>query len=407
MLFLLTVIDCADVSYSFQCPNVLHYVLTVAHSVAVGHHYYATSSVQDSVHQIVHSLVRRSLITNDMHIEVRVLLRRMLTTWVDWYVQGHWESGTLCFIISWISLSPSLGHPRSPHIVDVTSAEGLLDMISLGCLIEFSNPLDQRLYLNEAIPHDEQEEIEAAMTRYRRFITWYQERFFVVIENEWINPSYLFSRRMVDFAATLVRYVTEQEKDFHLGALTPHTLTQGSITRHLLNHFREGWSELTETFLEVKKYPSPHLYYDGPTIRIEARPKDWKRRFDSLFIVEMNESSFAPLQVQALKKLAERPPSASASSSGDTSSGEEEMDVEQEEQVEVVATDMVGTDMDEDDDEEDSSQDGGEVGEASTSSSSSSSGVAAPAPSTPPPLKRNAATPSHSPSSSRPAKRPR
>lgn len=66
--------------------------MTMENSVAVGHHYYAASCVQHSVHQQVHSLVRRGLVTNDDHIEARMLLRRMLTTWVDWYLQSDSES---------------------------------------------------------------------------------------------------------------------------------------------------------------------------------------------------------------------------------------------------------------------------------------------------------------------------
>lgn len=88
--------------YRLQRPNQPHYVITLQHSVAVGHHFYATSCVQHSVHQVTHSLVRRGLVTNDSHIEARMLLRRMLTTWVDWYLQGDWESGewlVFCFAL--------------------------------------------------------------------------------------------------------------------------------------------------------------------------------------------------------------------------------------------------------------------------------------------------------------------
>jgi len=182
-------------------------------------------------------------------------------------------------------------------------------MISLGCLIEFSRPLDERLYTKESIPRDEQDEIDAAQTRYRRFITWYQQRFFIIIDGEWINPSYIFRRRLVDFASTLVLYVREQQDDFHTGAVGHHTLTETAMTKQLLNHFGQGWAELTETFLEVKKHPSPRLYYDGPTIRIEVKKHDWRRQFAALLLVEKDEWSLAPLQVSALKALHDTPPS--------------------------------------------------------------------------------------------------
>jgi hypothetical protein len=132
-------------------------------------------------------------------------------------------------------------------------------MIAVGCLTEFSTALDQRIYFRQSIPQDEQHEIEAAITRYRRFMTWFQERFFVVIEEEWINPTYIFHRCLVDFAATVIHYVKEQENDFHLGPIPRHTLTEVNMTKHFLNHFHEGYADLAETFLEMRQTASPRL----------------------------------------------------------------------------------------------------------------------------------------------------
>jgi hypothetical protein len=78
---------------SIQGPNRPHYVNTLENSVAEGNHYYSAACVQDTVHQIVHTFVRRFLVTNAEHPSARMLLRRMLTTSVDWYLKGDWESG--------------------------------------------------------------------------------------------------------------------------------------------------------------------------------------------------------------------------------------------------------------------------------------------------------------------------
>jgi hypothetical protein len=77
-------------------------------------------------------------------------------------------------------------------------------MITLGSFIELSQPLDERLYTKVAILQDEQDEINAAQTHYHQFIMWYQERFFIVMNDELINPSYIFHRRLVNFAATII-----------------------------------------------------------------------------------------------------------------------------------------------------------------------------------------------------------
>jgi hypothetical protein len=217
-------------------------------------------------------------------------------------------------------------------------------------------------------------------------MTWFQERFFVVIEEEWINPTYIFHRRLVDFAATVIRYVKEQENDFHLGPIPRHTLTEVNITKHFLNHFCEGYADLAETFLEMRQTASPRLYYDGPTIRIEAKPHDWKRRFLCLGITEKNEASFAPLTVHALKLHLDK------SAEGDREEEQEQEDV----------------DMDVDDEDDEDDEDSGEDEDDDEDGSSLLSSVPT---STPPPAKRNrpspASTPSKTPSSSRPAKRQR
>jgi hypothetical protein len=76
-----------------QRPNTLHYVVTLENCVAIGRHYYPTSSIQASVHQIVHTLVRRGTITNQIHVDTRVMMRRLLTSWVEWHLHGNWDAG--------------------------------------------------------------------------------------------------------------------------------------------------------------------------------------------------------------------------------------------------------------------------------------------------------------------------
>lgn len=310
-----------------------------------------------------------------------------------------------------------LGRTRSAHVVDVTHPEGLLDMITLGSFIELSRPLDERLYTKESIPQDEQDEINAAQTRYRRFITWYQERFLIVISGELINPSYIFHRRLVDFAATIVMYVKQQQNDFHKGPVGRHTLTELAFTKHVLNHFGQGWAELSATFLEVKKNPSPRLYYDGPEIRILARKPDWRRQFAALHVVEKDEWSLAPLRVPALHG---GPPGGSPSGSA-SSSGEDDMDVDEDEEDDDDEEDEDENEDDAEEEEEsddviDISSSDSDNEESSSLSSMECEVPAAPttapgAPSTPPPLKRRrtspASTPSKSPSSSHPTKRQR
>jgi hypothetical protein len=187
------------------------------------------------------------------------------------------------------------------------------------------------------------------------------------------------------------------------------------MTKHLLNHFGQGWAELTETFLEAKNTPSPRLYYDGPTIHIKIRKHDWKQQFAALLLVEQAEWSLAPLQRSAVTA----PPHGTGE---DSSSGEDEMDVDQDDE-----SDEAEDEDDEDEDHDDQVLIAGmsifidmseysDGDDSSSLTSISSDGPPAPltapaAPVTPPALKRSrsspASTPSKTPTSSRPAKRPR
>jgi hypothetical protein len=195
---------------SFQCPNIFHCVVTLDHCVAIGHHYYPTLSIQPSVYQCMHTLVRRGLITNEVHVHTRVLLHRMLTSWVDWYVYGNWDDGRFYpFTIAPQANYPSIEQERLVHVPDISTADSLLDLISVGCLVELSQALDERTFTHRTIPEDEQDEIDAASTRYRLFIRWYAARFVIVMNNEWINAHYIFKHRLVDFGATIVRYAHE------------------------------------------------------------------------------------------------------------------------------------------------------------------------------------------------------
>jgi hypothetical protein len=49
--------------------------------------------MRDSVSEAMHSFARRNTITNDHHVHTRVLLRRMFTAWVEWYVGGEFDAG--------------------------------------------------------------------------------------------------------------------------------------------------------------------------------------------------------------------------------------------------------------------------------------------------------------------------
>lgn len=153
------------------------------------------------------------------------------------------------------------------HVIDVTSTEGLLDIIALGNIIEFALALDLRSYDNTVIDPDEELEIEATMARYRSFIRWFSQTFGLLMDGHWINPTYLFKRRLVSFAASVCVYFAMEhsttQRQSHLAGINP-----ARVKKMFRQHLQKCWPDLIPTFNILLDSPSSFLYHTGPTVRI-------------------------------------------------------------------------------------------------------------------------------------------
>jgi hypothetical protein len=162
---------------------------------------------------------------------------------------------------------PFSGMKKPLHVIDVTVIEGLLDIIALGNLIEFSSALDLRTYENIILDEDELLEIEIAMTRYRAFIRWFCRKFGLLIEGTWVVASYLFKHRLISFAATTCVYFANEhsttQRESRLKGITP-SLVKGYFRRHI----KLCWPDLEPLFEHLLDHPSCFLYYTGPSIRV-------------------------------------------------------------------------------------------------------------------------------------------
>jgi hypothetical protein len=74
-------------------PNTPHAVITPEHSIVYGGHFYSSSNLQDSLYGIVHCLMADTLITNNIHLETRRLLFRMMQYFYNCYVQNVEDDG--------------------------------------------------------------------------------------------------------------------------------------------------------------------------------------------------------------------------------------------------------------------------------------------------------------------------
>lgn len=68
-------------------PNTLHFVVGLDNTIVHGRHFYATSTIFESCLGIIHTFVLGLQITNQTHERARMLLRRLMTMWLDSYLQ--------------------------------------------------------------------------------------------------------------------------------------------------------------------------------------------------------------------------------------------------------------------------------------------------------------------------------
>ena len=153
------------------------------------------------------------------------------------------------------------------HIPDVTTKKGLLDVIMVGNILEFSAALD-RDYIGKKAPQDITEEWFAAMAKYRSFMNWYCSKFIIDFGREATNPCYIFHKSLIDFGWGLCSYVKRWENAVKSG------VTSAQLEKTVLNHFRMDWQHLLGEFehcLEQDDAQCRFFSWTGPDFRIYSR----------------------------------------------------------------------------------------------------------------------------------------
>jgi hypothetical protein len=168
---------------------------------------------------------------------------------------------------------PASGMETPLHVINVTTVDGLQDLIALSNIIEFASALDFHMYENVLLDDEQRLEIEAAMTRYRAFIQWFSKKFGLLIDGTWLNPTYLFKSRLVSFAATVCGYFAKKhattQRQSRLVGITPF-----QVKKMFRRHIQICWPDLLPAFDHLLTKLSSFLYYIGPPIRIIRKTKD-------------------------------------------------------------------------------------------------------------------------------------
>lgn len=184
--------------------------------------------------------------------------------------------------------------------------QGLLDVIAVGNLIELTNALDLSSYTGNTQTGSKDEK-EAAQTRYRIFMRWFSHEHIVFVNKTWVTASYIFKRRLIDFAATVLHY----KRVHHDEGSGVAGFTAKALQRRLHQHFVKYWPELLPAFLAAIEKPSPFMYWTGPKISILPRTQVVVQQLGTVGMKEHSDLSDVPIYLESHALLtASTPPPA-------------------------------------------------------------------------------------------------
>jgi hypothetical protein len=238
-------------------PATLHYVLTVEDSIMLGRHFYSSSTSQQSAFGMIHTFIINSVITNVRHDNVNTMIRRMMTMWHVAYDEDPF-------------FNPSSG----PHVPDMTTMAGLMDVIAIGNLLELAHVIDHRHYDGE-IQWVESREMAMARWRYRKLQTHFAKWYVTIIDGVSVCPISVFRRSLVEFAAAIIIY---KRKATAASFPKAEGCSKQLFERKMYNLFQVNYPELMPRLRTLVTTESEHMYWNGPPITIRRREKGDRMR---------------------------------------------------------------------------------------------------------------------------------
>ena len=186
-------------------PNTPHFVLTPKAAICHGGHFYATSTIRETVFGVFHMFSLSKAITNTEHsLDSRLLLQRLIAYIHHTLVRGQFDPQ-----------SPGL---PSPHIPDVRTLEGTLDLFYLCIIGELGDFLDPTAYAkryrdNRALEH---QQLCTVHTRglARELLLWWRGLFMFRRQGDsGVDGAIIFNSMFTHQVKTLVAYKKRAEQE--------------------------------------------------------------------------------------------------------------------------------------------------------------------------------------------------
>ena len=135
-------------------PNTPHFVVMPVSAICHGGHFYATSTIRDTIFGIYHMFVASRSITNTEHTRDAHLLLRRLVVYAHYVLVKHGKE-----------LNLTTAPPA--HVPDVTTFEGTLDLFMLCVVMELGDLINPQAYKRKP-RHDRDRDYDRLCTIHAR-----------------------------------------------------------------------------------------------------------------------------------------------------------------------------------------------------------------------------------------------
>lgn len=176
--------------------------------------------------------------------------------------------------------------------------DGLLDVLALGCVLEFATSLHRDRYVGTYDPATDaaceaQTREDQARTWYRVLLKTFAAKHAIIIEKRMVHVSYLAHSVMVGFAAAVINYMKDQrEKAKFAPGQSPSTVEQ-AMRHHLQEDHPHLVAALDLALVEEK--PRCQLTWAGSSFQVVVKSKSFDSLTLALGMPEQRELASCPL----------------------------------------------------------------------------------------------------------------
>lgn len=205
-------------------PNTLYFVFTPVPSICHGGYYYGSTVMSDTCFAIYHTFVQGYVLTNSDHESQGFdLLWHIVCYYHDQFsqIKGMLSSSFIVCSILAIHIVPL---SAVPHLLNISTFEGIMDIIYLSCIIELANVVMKRSYSPSLLSWTECYRCITVRGKAHTLLAWLSQHYELYTPDSTILNTFddIFSRLLDQQAAVLLVYRQANPPPDNPSDGTPH-----------------------------------------------------------------------------------------------------------------------------------------------------------------------------------------